>query len=73
MNAQTGDVLWTDTTPRGECGAVLDAGSVLLALTSATELVAMLRKAGFERIECYGDYDRRAFAIDSPLFVAHAR
>jgi outer membrane protein assembly factor BamB len=40
MNAQTGDVLWTDTTPRGECGAVLDAGSVLLALTSDTELVA---------------------------------
>ena len=40
MNAQSGDVLWTDTTPRGECGAVLDAGSVLLALTSDTELVA---------------------------------
>ena len=42
-------------------------------LYSATELVGMLRKAGFERIECYGDYDRREFAIDSPLFVAHAR
>jgi ubiquinone/menaquinone biosynthesis C-methylase UbiE len=42
-------------------------------LYTATELVAMLRKAGFERIECYGDYDRRAFAIDSPLFLAHAR
>jgi outer membrane protein assembly factor BamB len=40
MNAQTGDVLWTDATQRGECGAVLDAGSVLLALTSDTELVA---------------------------------
>jgi outer membrane protein assembly factor BamB len=40
VNAQTGEVLWTDTTPRGECGAVLDAGSVLLALTSNTELVA---------------------------------
>jgi ubiquinone/menaquinone biosynthesis C-methylase UbiE len=42
-------------------------------LYTATELVAMLRQAGFERIECYGDYDRRAFAIDSPLFLAHAR
>jgi SAM-dependent methyltransferase len=42
-------------------------------LYSATELTAMLRKAGYERIECYGDYDRRAFAIDSPLFLAHAR
>jgi outer membrane protein assembly factor BamB len=40
MNAQTGDVLWNDSTPRGECGAVLDAGSVLLALTSDTEMVA---------------------------------
>ena len=42
-------------------------------LYTATELTAMLRKAGFERIECYGDYDRRAFAIDSPIFLAHAR
>jgi outer membrane protein assembly factor BamB len=40
VNAQTGDVLWTDATQRGECGAVLDAGSVLLALTSDSELVA---------------------------------
>jgi len=40
VNAQTGEVLWTDMTPRGECGAVLDAGPVLLALTSNSELVA---------------------------------
>lgn len=39
MNAQTGEVLWTDSTPRGECGAVLDAGAVLLALTSDSNLV----------------------------------
>ena len=42
-------------------------------LWTATELTALLRKAGFERIEVYGDYDRREFAIDSPLFLAHAR
>ena len=42
-------------------------------LYSATELLGLLRKAGYERIEVYGDYDRRAFAIDSPLFLAHAR
>jgi outer membrane protein assembly factor BamB len=41
MNARTGDVLWTDTVQRGECGEVLDAGSVLLALTSDTEMVAI--------------------------------
>jgi outer membrane protein assembly factor BamB len=40
MDAKTGDVLWTDKTQRGECGEVLDAGSVLLALTSNQELVA---------------------------------
>jgi len=42
-------------------------------LYSVTELLALLRKAGFERFECYGDYDRRAFAIDSPLLLIHAR
>jgi outer membrane protein assembly factor BamB len=40
MSARTGDVLWTDNVPRGECGAVLNAGGVLLALTSDTHLVA---------------------------------
>jgi ubiquinone/menaquinone biosynthesis C-methylase UbiE len=42
-------------------------------LYTATELIAMLRKAGFERIECYGDYDRRPFGLDSPLLICHAR
>lgn len=42
-------------------------------LYTATELLRMLRTAGYERIECYGDYDRRVFAIDSPVFLAHAR
>ena len=40
MKADTGEVLWTDKTERGECGAILDAGNVLLALTSKSELVA---------------------------------
>jgi hypothetical protein len=40
MSAQTGDVLWTDPTRHGECGTVLDAGSVLLALTSDSQLIA---------------------------------
>lgn len=39
MDATTGDVLWTDTTQRGDCGAILDAGSVMLALTSDMNLV----------------------------------
>lgn len=39
-SAQTGEVIWTDMAQRGECGAVFDAGTVLLALTSNGELVA---------------------------------
>jgi outer membrane protein assembly factor BamB len=39
LNAKTGDSLWTDDKSRGECGTILDAGSVLLALTSNGELV----------------------------------
>jgi outer membrane protein assembly factor BamB len=40
MGAKTGDVHWTDKTRRGDCGAILDAGTVLLALTSDSYLVA---------------------------------
>jgi outer membrane protein assembly factor BamB len=40
MDAATGNVLWTDSASRGESGAVMDAGSVLLALTSDNSLVA---------------------------------
>jgi outer membrane protein assembly factor BamB len=40
MKADSGDVLWTDSAKRGECGAILDAGDVLLALTSDSQLVA---------------------------------
>jgi outer membrane protein assembly factor BamB len=39
MDASNGEVLWTDKARRGECGAILDAGDVLLALTSEKELV----------------------------------
>jgi outer membrane protein assembly factor BamB len=41
MNAQTGETLWTDKTKRGECGTILNAGSVLLALTSDSALLAI--------------------------------
>jgi outer membrane protein assembly factor BamB len=40
MKAETGEVLWKDDkTKRGECGTVYDAGTVLLALTSDSNLV----------------------------------
>jgi outer membrane protein assembly factor BamB len=39
MKADTGDVLWTDDTKRGQCGEIFDAGPVLLCLTSDKELL----------------------------------
>jgi outer membrane protein assembly factor BamB len=39
MNAKTGDELWQDKTTRGECGSIIDAGSVLVSLTTNKELV----------------------------------
>jgi outer membrane protein assembly factor BamB len=38
-SAKTGEQLWTDKTQRGECGSILNAGSVLLELSNK-ELVA---------------------------------
>jgi hypothetical protein len=41
INAKTGETAWTDTTKRGgNFGALLDAGSVILALPSTSELIA---------------------------------
>jgi len=40
MNAQTGQVAWTDTTRRERFGAVLDAGDCLLALPNNSEMIA---------------------------------
>ena len=39
-NAQTGVTLWTDAAKRGQSAALLDAGSVILALTLNGELAA---------------------------------
>ncbi len=42
INAKTGQTAWTDTTTRGRggFGAIVDAGSVILALPSNSELIA---------------------------------
>jgi outer membrane protein assembly factor BamB len=38
MDAKTGKVLWTDKTSRGQCGAILDVGPVLVGLSSNSDL-----------------------------------
>jgi outer membrane protein assembly factor BamB len=40
VDAKTGAELWKDTVARGDCGSILDAGTVLLSLTSDKKLVA---------------------------------
>ncbi len=39
VSASTGETIWTDTAKRGGYGAMLDAGSVLIALTEKGEMV----------------------------------
>jgi hypothetical protein len=63
MDAEKGDVLWTDKTRRGECGEVLDAGPVLLALTSDMNLVAFQPSGkGFMEVAHYQVADSATWA-----------
>jgi outer membrane protein assembly factor BamB len=39
MDAKTGETLWTDKEKHGTCGSILDAGSVMLALSSDRKLI----------------------------------
>lgn len=45
LDAKTGEELWQDTRQRGTCGSILDAGPVLLSLTSDSKLVAFKASA----------------------------
>jgi outer membrane protein assembly factor BamB len=59
MKADTGDVLWTDKTQLGEAGGIIDAGSVLMALTSNAELI-VFKPSGkdFEEVAKYKVSDK---------------
>ena len=41
-------------------------------LFTATELCALLRAAGYARLEVHGGYDRRPFTVDSPQLLVRA-
>jgi outer membrane protein assembly factor BamB len=73
-DAQTGAVLWTDEAARGECGEIIDAGNVLLALTSdSTFLVFKPSKEKYEQLASYKVADSKTWAppvlTDKRLFV----
>jgi len=63
MDAKTGKVLWTDKTPRGEAGGVLNAGSVILALTGPATAGGKGggKKGGFRSETAKGDSELVAF------------
>jgi outer membrane protein assembly factor BamB len=64
MKAETGEVLWTDSTKRGECGAVLDAGSVLLALSSDSQLIVFKPSdKGYEELAKYKVADSPTWGV----------
>ena len=64
QDAKTGKVLWTNETNRGECGTVLDAGDVLIALTSNSELLVFKpSEKGYEEIIHYKVADLPTWAI----------
>jgi hypothetical protein len=64
MKAETGEVLWTDKAKRGECGAVLDAGGVLLALSSDSTLIAFKPSdKGYEESASYKVADSPTWCV----------
>jgi ubiquinone/menaquinone biosynthesis C-methylase UbiE len=50
-----------------------DSRSFSVRLYTATELVAMLARAGFEEAKCYGDFDGTAFDLDTRLVILARR
>ncbi len=64
MNAQTGVTLWTDDTKRGQCGSILDAGSVLLSLSTDKELIVFApNNKAFQEIAKYKVADAETWAV----------
>jgi outer membrane protein assembly factor BamB len=64
LDAKTGDTLWTDETKHGQCGCILDAGPVLLSLSSDKELIAFkASNKAYEEIAKYKVADAETWAI----------
>jgi outer membrane protein assembly factor BamB len=64
QDAKTGKELWQDSAARGECGAVLDTGNVLLLLSSDSNLVAFKPdKDEFKEVAKYKVADTPTYAM----------
>jgi ubiquinone/menaquinone biosynthesis C-methylase UbiE len=56
-----------------ETGGERESRSWSVRLYTATELVAMLARAGFAEAKCYGDFAGSPFALDTRLVIAARR
>ena len=63
QDAKTGAELWTEKSPRGECGAILDVGNVMLLLSSDSNLIAFKPDKGeFKEVAKYKVADTPTWA-----------
>ncbi len=68
QDAKSGEVLWTDQTPRGGCGEIYDIGPALVALTSDSNLLVFKPSdKGYEEIAKYKVSDTPTWA--SPILT----
>jgi outer membrane protein assembly factor BamB len=64
LDAKTGRKLWTDDTPRGHCGSILNAGPVLIALTSDQYLVVFQASdKGYMEVAKYQVCDSETWSV----------
>jgi outer membrane protein assembly factor BamB len=64
MDVKTGNVLWTDKTSAGDCGCILDTGSVLLAQCGDNRLLVVEPSdKGFKEIAHYQVGDGPTWAV----------
>ena len=64
LDEKTGATLWTDDRQRGDCGAILDAGPVLLALSADMNLVVFKpSKSGYEELAKYKVADTPTWTV----------
>jgi outer membrane protein assembly factor BamB len=64
LDAKTGDKLWEDSAERGKCGCILDAGPVMISLTSDKDLVAFRpSKKEYAELARYRVSDAETWAV----------
>jgi outer membrane protein assembly factor BamB len=67
MDAKTGKVLWTDESPRGEAGGILNAGSLIIAVTGPAAVKGKLSE------NVAGDSELVAFEPNGAAYKQVAR